>query len=353
MTLSNLPNSTHRSIKCTVPSKLILSGEHAVLYHCPALSMAIDLPTVCTLTQQTTSTPQFNIHLKDFDLKQRFSFDEWQQQAQQIEHRFKQFENHALEIDAVLSSPFDLILISLWVFHQHKPIQAADWSLTIQSEAPIGRGLGSSAAVIVGLLSGLFKQHKLAESKSTILEQAKQIESYQHGRSSGLDPATLIYGGLLKYQINQPIKPLHSQPLTGWLIDTGSPDSHTGECVQTVKKQHQNDSQLWQDFKNTSFEIEQAWSDQNINQLQQAIQQNHQLLCKIGVVPRKVQQFIQKLDQELNAASKVCGAGSILGDKAGMVLCLSEQSPETLCRQNGYPFWPLQLQPLGVQCELV
>ncbi|MEA3405756.1 MAG: GHMP kinase [Pseudomonadota bacterium] len=352
MTLSNIAHKTHGSVHCFAPSKLILSGEHAILYHCPALSMAIDLKTHCYLSQQPAESGRFTIQLQDFDLEKSFSFADWQQQSQQIEKRFQQFQQTQLAIDAVLTSPFDLILITLWLFNQQHPIQTEKWQIKIGSEVPIGRGLGSSAAVIVGLLAGLFKSHQLIASKESLLDLAKKIESYQHGASSGLDPATLIQGGLLKYQMDQPLQTLSTQPLSGWLIDTGAPLSHTGECVQAVKQHHQYNSELWREFKNTSFEIEQAWSNKNSVELKQAIQHNQNLLCQIGVVPKKVQAFIQQLDSALNAASKVCGAGSVLGDNAGMVLCLSEHSPVELCQQYGYDFWPLKLQPQGVQCEL-
>lgn len=359
-TPSNITSSTTH---CSAPSKLILSGEHAVLYGCPALSMAIGLSTHCTLTNaspQNATPATFDIHLEDFELQSSFDFSEWQQQALQIEQCFQQFKQNARPINQVLTSPFDLILITLWTFHKAHPITEQNWQLHIHSEVPIGRGLGSSAGVIVSLLAGLFRAHQKTVSDKQLLDLAKRIESYQHGSSSGLDPATLIHAGLLKYQISEPIQTLPSAPLTAWLIDTGAPQSHTGECVQAVKEQHQNNHAIWQRFKKVSLEIEQAWLTQtnkslslgSIEPLKQAIQANQKLLVEIGVVPNKVEGFIQQLDQTLNAASKVCGAGSIAGDHAGMVLCLSEHPPTELCKQYDYPFWPLKLQTQGVHCVL-
>lgn len=345
-------HSTSHSARSIAPSKLILTGEHAVLYHSPALSLAIDLPTYCTLIKTPSASAQFTLTLYDFKLEKSLSFTQWRTQALQIEQRFQAFQAGKLMIDKVLNSPLDLIVICLWVFNQHHTITPADWRLTVQSEAPIGRGLGSSAAVIVTVLTGLLKLHKQPDSSQTLLSLAKQVESYQHGRSSGLDPATLIYGGLLKYQLDQPITPLPSHPINAWLIDTGAPKSHTGECVQAVKNHHQYNQLVWDKFKAASAEIEQAWLQQDTKQLKSAVKLNHSLLCEIGVVPEKVQKFIQQLDQTLNAASKVCGAGSVQGDNAGMVLCLSERAPTKLCQQFGYSFWPLKLHNQGVHCVL-
>ncbi|WP_373019778.1 mevalonate kinase [Thiomicrorhabdus sp.] len=339
---------------CSVPSKLILSGEHAVLYGCPALSMAIDLETRCTLMDDEASVdlPGFTVSLKNFDLKQHFSFAEWQHQAEKIDQRFEDFRSGTAPINAVLTSPFDLILITLSNLCQIRPFCPANWQIEIESNAPIGRGLGSSAAVIVSLIKTMLTQLHWQMDDKELLELAKRIEAYQHGHSSGIDPATLLHGGLLKYQLHQKPQPLANRPFNAWLIDTGKPQSTTGECVTWVKQHHQNDKNLWQSFSITTHQIEQAWSNWDQNILKQAIDRNHQLLCRIGVVPNRIQSFIETLRGNLNASCKICGAGSIAGESAGMLLCISENSPADLCRANGYHFRPLKIQSQGVQCEL-
>ncbi len=340
--------------RCSVPSKLILSGEHAVLYGCPALSMAIDLPTLCTLTDDEAilDTPRFEIKLKNFNLKQSFTFEQWQLRAEQVEQRFEAYVNDDGTIGSVLSDPFDLVLITLAKLDQIQPFSPANWQFEIESTAPIGRGLGSSAGVIVGVIKAVQAKLDWPMSIPETLELAKQIESYQHGLSSGIDPATLLYGGLLKYQLHQPPQPLPAQPFQGWLIDTGEPQSTTGECVTWVKQHHQNDKTLWEAFTQTTNQIEQAWSNQNQPALKQAIKQNHELLCSIGVVPDKVRDFIGLLNDTYDAAGKICGAGSITGQQAGMVLCISQTSPEALCREYSYPLWPVTIQSQGARCEL-
>lgn len=341
--------------RCVAPSKLILCGEHAVLYGTPALSLAIDLETQCTLDRlphSANSSGQFEITLSDFDQKQKFSFQQWQAFSEIIKKRFQSFSKGEIVIHDVLKSPFDLILITLYLLHQIEPIETADWQLKIESDAPIGRGLGSSAAVILAVLKALQTQQTTKLDDTALLDLAAQIEAYQHGRSSGIDPATILKGGLLKYQMDKPIEALEPRPFKAWLIDTGKPSSATGECVEWVKRHHQNDTLLWQTFTQTVSEIEQAWLQQDFAQLQQAIRFNHQLLCRIGVVPQSVQSFIRRLETQLNAAVKVCGAGSIKGDRAGVLLCLSEDSPHALCKAYGYHSKTLKTQTQGVHCEL-
>ncbi len=339
---------------CSVPAKLILSGEHAVLYQCPALSMAIDLPTHCWTEQQPHCTPSLHIELCNFSEIHSLSFNEYRQQALQIEQRYQSFLQKKIAIQMVLRQPIELIFCTLHHFEEHiTKINPSDWSFKIQSESLIGRGLGSSAAVILSLLASLLKHHSIHLSSSELLTLAQRIEARQHGKSSGIDPATLIHGGLLRYQTDQPIKSIISPPLKAWLIDTGKPDNSTGECVMAVQSLHQNDNALWQDFRTTTQAIASAIEDNEWSCLQQGIIKNHQLLTQIGVVPKTIQTFIAKLHAQYNAAAKICGSGSLTGKNAGVVICLSKQEPTELCHTYGYSCRPITLQQQGLTCEFI
>ncbi|WP_178863788.1 mevalonate kinase family protein [Thiomicrorhabdus cannonii] len=340
---------------CTVPAKLILSGEHAVLYHCPALSLAIQLPTRCALTFTPADSLIFNLQLPDLQCAAQCDEAAWQAQVDAIEQRFQAFRQNHLSIKAVLTSPEQLIWITLAVFKRHYALNVGQWHLQLHSETPMGRGLGSSAAVIVATLAALFHAHQLSLESDKLLEMAQHIEHYQHGRSSGIDPATLLTPGLLRFKLGEKPHPLdHSEfkHLQAWLIDTGAPQSSTGECVSAVR-QFADDSALWQNFAAVSAQIEQAWLAQDETALKTALNANHQLLCQIGVVPAKVSGFIERLNRQYQAAAKICGAGSISGDNAGIVLCLSAQPPKQLCEQYGYRFFAMQPDSRGVHCEMV
>jgi mevalonate kinase len=342
---------------CTVPAKLILSGEHAVLYDCPAISMAIDLPTHCWSTYTPSRQPSVTIELVNYQQKHCLPFAQWKQLSVAIESRFYLFETQSGAIQTVLSKPIDLLLIILHHFDHRYGLMRADWQFKIDSKAPIGRGLGSSAAVIIAVLKSLIHHQRLEVHPAELLALAQLIECRQHGRSSGIDPTTLIHGGLLQYQPQHPIEQLPKHTLHGWLIDTGHPESSTGHCVQNVKQNHANNAALWQTFARTTAQIIQAWSKNDSQLFKQGIAQNHRLLTQIGVVPQRVQEFILALENDYNASAKVCGAGSIEGDCAGMVLCLSDLPPVKLCREYGYSLLDLntgsRAAQEGAYCEVV
>lgn len=335
-------------IHCSVPAKLILSGEHAVLYDAPALSLAIDLPTQCKLSFSPANQAKIEIHLVDYQQHQAWSFTQAWQQAEAITARYDLFQRQQLGIRQVCQSPFDLVLLCLWQVHQRSPLTPGHWRLEIRSNAWVGRGLGSSAAVIVSVLTALFKQQQI-DDDNDIVEMAKTIESYQHGQSSGLDPITIFYGGMVRFQRGHALQHLPNHPYQAWLIDSGEPQSTTGECVAAVKDLYAQDKVLWQRFADCTEQMHQAWLQQNHAALKHAVHTNQQLLTTIGVVPPKISAFIAALQQQ-NIAAKICGAGSISGDAAGVIMAFGSTDPSILCRQWGYRCQAVQLQQQGAQC---
>jgi len=336
---------------CSAPAKIILSGEHAVIYNSSALSMAIKLYTQCECQYEKSAVNSATIELVDFQQKHSFPRLVWQNLATNIETRYTLFCNNNAAIQSVLVQPVDLVLDTLYHFDHFHTMKPGNWHFKIDSQVPIGKGLGSSAAVILSILTSLFKHHQLDSNKETLLALARKIEARQHGNSSGIDPATMLFGGLLEFHNNKTTQKLNTQEFKAWLIDTGSPESTTGQTVNHVKNHYANDPTLWTQFSKITQNIIQAWSHQDSAALYQYIEQNQILLEHIGVVPKQVQGFIQRLKTEFNAMAKVCGAGSVKGDKAGVLICFSDQPPTTLCNEFGYELQPITVDNQGVVCK--
>ncbi len=346
------------TFSCSAPAKLILSGEHSILYHCPALSIALPLFSHChaefSVNQDNNPNnlvTQFQIDLKDFGRSQYFSHTEWLTKFEQIETRYNQFLANQLSIDQVLNHPEDLIICCIGIFNQQFPLASGNWALSISSEIPVGRGLGSSASIILSVLYALMQSLDEQPEHHNILDLARTIESRQHGKSSGLDPITIQQGGLIEYRMNQPLKSHSFKNLSGWLIDTGEPLSTTGEAVLQVRNNFQGDAELWQQFNSTTSSLLNGLAAQNLAQIQQAITRNQSLLEKIGVVPHVVAEFIAKLTQKFSGVAKVCGSGAVKGNAAGVVLYLSDSEPKSLCEEYGYSYQAISIETLGVRCR--
>lgn len=370
------PSKATPQVFCSqAPAKLILSGEHAVLYTAPALSLSIQLYSRCTSTfSKNAHQPSIAIQLIDFDSKYSMSFAEFEQQFAAIEKRYQAFLQQKLAIQDVLQSPAELFIVALGIFNQKYTLNSGSWSFKVTSDIPTGRGLGSSASVIVSFLHSLFQQHQIEYSNPELLKIAQEIESRQHGKSSGLDPATIIYGGLIQYQ-NGKVLPIREtaqttssvEQLQGWLIDTGKPQSSTGEAVLKVRQQHANNSTLWQSFANCSTNLLNAIKQSDGLQVAQQIIENQNLLTQIGVVPKAIQQFCDAMNLSEHSAcltSKVCGSGSIKGDSAGIIWvnlnkansCSHSKMQnylQQLCNQKNYRLLEITADNSGVKnCEV-
>jgi len=339
--------------RCLAPAKIILTGEHSVLNHVPALSLAIDLPTICEInfTQSNHADNFFDIELSNFQQRTALPFALWNNLAMEIESRFQQYQQKTQPIQMILQQPNDLIIICLYHFHQRYPMKKGHWHIKISGHNLLSRGLGSSASVIISLLVSLYHQTGEKIDNAELLDIAKTVESRQHGKSSGLDPATILFGGLIKYQIDQPIKELSSENFNAWLIDTGVAETSTGQAVIHVQNNFPAKHSIWQKFKGVSTQIETAWLAQDNTLLAQGIKQNQQLLETIGVVPDRVARFLNSLNKSQLSTGKICGSGAIAGDSAGVLLCIGD-APTTLCEEYGYQLQAIRINNKGTSCEM-
>ncbi len=328
------------------PGKLILTGEYSVLLGKTAIAFATQQATQATIS--FTRKPEIEIH-SAFSKGKSWSIDEALEIYTRIKKRHSSFVDGHLSIEHVMRDPSHLVLSSIAQFFDTHECQQG-CRIDISSNIPLGSGMGSSASVIVACLKALHILFDEPIKDNLFLAEANAIEALQHGKTKGLDVAQSYYGDWLnmfqdasKHIQIHPFKPSFIPSLLA--VHTGQPEVSTGECVQHVLKQHGNDASLWSE----SNQIAQTWltllqtanhknNNENKNQTAiQLIQQNHQLLTKIGVVPDQVSEFISDVEKR-GGAAKISGAGAYQGHAAGMVLAtgISENSLQDLCSLYHY-----------------
>jgi mevalonate kinase len=184
-------------------------------------------------------------------------------------------------------------------------------------------------------------------SPERLYKMALEAENMQHGRSSGLDLRIALYGGCI-YMHGEKLENRTIPDMPLYLVNTGTPESNTGQCIEKVAP-HFTSLALREDFAVVTQSMDAAIKRQSFSALQQSVRDNHRLLVNIGVVPDKVQQFIQAVEAS-NAAAKICGAGAVLGDKAGAVLVAAQDKVmvSTLCLKYGYSLLPIAGVTRGV-----
>jgi mevalonate kinase len=330
-------------LQVTVPGKLIVSGEHAVVYGCPALAAAIDRYIQVRLAPLPDPIIEFAVLEYQAPLVSLSMADFWEQ-VEQIERRYDAFLREELAVTDITTHLYDLPLYAVGLFLRRAGIQCPEGlRITISGDLPMGYGLGSSAAVIVGVLRILSLYFQVSLQPEELKTLAIQVENMQHGHSSGLDISVCLYQGIILYSQSSLVIPA-LKPWSAYLVNTGQPLSSTGECVAYVKK-HITSTHSWEPFAEVTHRCLEALEKEDESAFRLAIKENQRLLTQLGVVPEKIQRFIEEI-MEQGGIAKICGAGSVSGDNAGYLLLLPGEhlaSIENVVHAYGFTLEHVQL----------
>src|SRR3990167_496538 len=340
-------------MKVYAPGKLILSGEHAVIYGRPALAMAVNRYAVATITRSVLSRLDERARSITFDLSDlahrgHLNLDAIRHLKNRIKRKYYKFIRGDFSIRDVLHKPFELAQFAFSIF-----VESLNLSLPhgvhihIQSDIPMGCGMGSSAATILSVMHAVSNHLQLTLSSESLFQIALEAEKMQHGFSSGLDLRTSLQGGCL-YMHGQDIKARSLPLFSMYLVNTGTPITSTGQCIEKVTN-HFKSQQLADEFAAVTDAMDEALQQQSWNNMQAAIRDNYELLVKIGVVPERVQRFITDI-AAAGGAAKICGAGAVAGDSAGAVLIAHDdyQVVSALAMRYGYTVAPIVFETRGV-----
>lgn len=319
--------------------KIILSGEHAVVYGSPALACAVNLFTTSTLELNAKQ----NIVFFDFSLwnyQAECSFAELRNLRQTIDERYQNYLAHACQAsDVIRHEPeFAQYAFASLFEHLHLALPCdCGISVKITSDIQAGCGMGSSAALIVSLLRATVQLFNLQITLRRGLLIGRSIENVQHGHSSGLDISIALRGESLYFCKGKarPAAPLLMDKIC--LINTGKPLATTGECVSSVAHHFAHDPKLKEQFALTTRKINRALKKNDWLAFKNNLRINNELLASINVVPEVVRMFIREIETR-GGAAKICGAGSVRGDDhAGIVLALDAgEFIEDLAKRHGY-----------------
>jgi len=332
-------------MKAVSPGKLILSGEHSVVYGKPAVAMAIDRSVTATIEE--SSDGQISFDLPDISEHDSFTLLALQDFKRRAANNYHLFLDGQLGIRDVLHKPIDLFKFGFITLLDglHRSLDSGV-VIKLKSNLPLGSGMGSSAASVLSELRALGHYLRVDFKPEWYYEFSMEAEKLQHGHPSGVDSYISLYGGCATFE-NGEAKSVPLPRMQMYLVETGMPEATTGECVMQVKEQFENDM-IWNDFESVTREVEGAVRENNDALMRSLLRENHRLLCRIGVVPERVQQFVSDVEVA-GGAAKVCGAGSTRGQGGGVVLVLADFMPTALADKYGYKISPVRGDPLGTR----
>ena len=298
----------NKSVFVKVPAKLMISGEHSVIYNHKAVVCAVDL--FLNIKIKRISAPKIvitdgrtriKILLKDLSM----------------EH------HHDNKLIEIIRKFFDRIKM---------PISGME--MIIDNKIPIGCGLGSSSALIVGIIFGINELFGFKKNRNELISIAKDIEKIFHGNSSGADIKTVVIGGVI--YVNQgTIEKIPHQIDEIWIINTGRPSFSTKNVVSEIADRFPSSDATWEEMGKITQDISKIMS--GFGKVGMKIAHNECCLEKIGVVLPVVKKFLNDIKQH-DIYGKICGAGTIAGREKyggngiiGIFQVLNKEQKRYLC----------------------
>jgi len=342
--MNNMPGKPRRiPVVASSPGKLILAGEHAVVYGRPALVCAISRYTRAAVV--VTDRAEVGLDAPGIGYRGRLPFPSVRKVVKQARERCRLFAAGALSVELLAPRAEDLPWYAVGLALEHCGESACGVDVELVSQVPPGSGCGSSAAVACALIAGIAAACGRPLSKDRFFRLVRGAEKLKHGTPSGVDPAATVFGGVMRFQKGT-FERLAVEPQNFTLVFTGEPESTTGECVAAVRRQWST-SAVWDEFEGVMKSMQAALQRGDRKGIVSAVRQNHRLLCRIGVVPEKVQRFIALVERQ-GGAGKICGAGAVRGDAAGILWIIGVRHIEDFCREYGYSTFACGVDESGV-----
>lgn len=309
----------NKVIKVSAPGKIILSGEHSVVYAQPAILAAINKRLYIEIKKESRQTK------------------------------------------IITDQNPDLAYPALSIIENMLKKRTSHLVIKIRSEIPVNRGLGSSAALAVALTGALLRWFSQKWDKKLINQIAFEIEKKQHGNPSGADNSIATFGKMIIFQKGK-IKRLKVSHLPQFVfIDSGPASETTREMVEKVNAKIKNQNAIRQpadkiqnlinNLGKVTAQFIKTIKEKNSNQLKFLIRENERLLEELGVVGEKTERIIKEIES-LGGAAKICGAGG-LKSGSGILLCY-HQNPQVLldfAHKNHLQDYQLKLGAEGLRNE--
>lgn len=265
------------------PGKVILFGEHAVVYGRPALAAPVT-QVRATATVEPGEAGK-GLVIDALNLGRRVTLDEGGHPLAEVAR---------------------LVLARLG-------LSPPDWRVSLHSTIPIASGLGSGAAVSAAVVRALAGAAGCELGPAEVSDIVFKVERLYHGTPSGVDNTVIAYGQPVYFVRGQPPQPFAiGRPFTIAIGDTGVP-SPTKVTVGGVRARWQaNPARYEARFDQVAAIVEaarQAIAGGSPHELGSLMNANHALLAEMGVSGPKLERLVRAARAAGAGGAKLSGGG--------------------------------------------
>ncbi|MBA3870708.1 MAG: mevalonate kinase [Anaerolineae bacterium] len=286
----------------SAPAKIILLGEHAVVYGQP--SLAVPLSALRAYAEIVHLPQNSGLRITAIDLdNQEFTVN-----------------SHSTESDQPLVSAALLLLNDLGC------TTLPDANIILRSDIPIASGMGSGAAITTALFRALILLLGKEVSDSHLNDLVYEVEKMHHGTPSGVDNTVIVFEKPIYFMRGKPIERIKiDKPFTLLVADTGIGAS-TKIAVADVRTLYNSNMIFITRILDSIGELvvvgQQAIENGDYVNLGHTMNENHNLLQKLTVSSPLLDKLV-----DIARGSGALGAKLSGGGRGGnMIALVSEES---------------------------
>jgi mevalonate kinase len=315
--------------KASAPAKIILFGEHFVVYGNPAILASINR----RITVETAKGKDGKVTIRSEIAAGEFDGS-----------TFKLIEgsNARASLEPIYFAARQALAAKK---------QQAGLEVDIVSDIPYGVGLGSSAAALVATIAAVDSLLGKADRKK-ICESAIEAERIIHKNSSGADCYVSTFGGLIQYSKGQEYKKIDAKAKLFLVIGDTGIKHNTGELVSSVRKLKEANQMVFAGLMSQSKDICNqalaALNNGNVDYLGMLMNENQLLLERLGVSHEKADELIDVARRAGALGAKITGAG---GGGAIIALAATKEDSEAIAagiKEAGYNAFEVEIDSKGL-----
>jgi mevalonate kinase len=323
--------------EATAPGKVILFGEHSVVYGGPAVVLAIDRRAKVVAAKREDT--KVYIDADNLGFSGYFEGDVY----------------HAVRGKVWRGRNLAALNVTARKTMEHLGVKSG-LNLKVRSMIPIAVGLGSSAAINVATVGAVDRLFEGGLDKEIISSLAFEGETIIHGKPSGVDNNISTFGGVMSYERGQGFKTYEFKGKLPFIIGNTMRRRSTRKMVEYVAALKDRNPQAMTEVINTMAYIARdglkTLLEIDMNRLGDLMNINHGLLAGIGVSTMKLETLVHTARKNGALGAKLTGAGG-----GGCIVAVAPEERisdvERAIRRRKSESYRVNLTDTGVESRLV